>query len=196
MAGEDWGDATEQLRGPAGWPPRRPAYVDADRRRGTSIARMSAGAGGAAAGSPFPAPGGAPAAWAFPPEYFPPEGATDFLLQGTAAGLVVGAPTVLATFQVPAGDRAVVRSVVLGVNDYTAIGNVRFALLANGNALPCWGDMRMPPQAAAFCALSFGPDETCIRVTAGSQLQLTVEVLAGGPFGASASAHGWHWSGF
>lgn len=132
---------------------------------------------------------------AFPPDYFPIEGATDFQLFGTAAGLTVASGLVtLATFDVPSQDRAAVRSVVIGVNDYTAVGLIQFALTIAGNAPPCWGDLRIPPQAAAFASFSYGPEETRIMVSPGAQIALTVRVLAGGPFGASAVAHGWHWS--
>ena len=158
--------------------------------------RVVGGGPGVAPGSPLPAPAAPGSLISFPADYFPPEGATDFELQGDAAGLTPASGAVtLATFNVPTGDRAVVRSVVIGVNDYTAVGLIRFRLLVNGNAPPCWGNLRIPPQAAAFASFSYGPEETRIMVNPGSQIALVVEVVAGGPFGASATAHGWHWSG-
>lgn len=184
-------------RGPRGWPPLAPAWTGVELRRGgAGAARVSGGGSGAGAGFPSPAPAAPGQLMQFPPDYFPAEGATDFELQGDAAGLTVAmGPVTLATFTVPSADRAVIRSVVLGVNDYTAVGLIRFRVLINGNAPPCWGNLRIPPQAAAFASFSYGPDETRILVNPGSQIALVVQVVAGGPFGASATAHGWHWSG-
>lgn len=144
-------------------------------------------------GSPLPATGAAGQLVLFPPDYFPVEGATDFQLNGNAAGLVPGPETILATFNVPAGDRAVIRSLVVGVNDYTAVGSIRFRILVAGAAVAGWDNIIIPPQAAAFASFSYGPEETRILVAPGKQIRLVVEVLAGGPFGASAVAHGWHW---
>lgn len=185
----------DEQRGPRGWPPLRPPGVDDLARRGGAGARRGAPGGGpsSSAGAPFPPPSSSAQAIAFPPDYFPVEGATDFQLNGFAAGLVPGPETILDTFNLPPNDRGVIRSLVFGVNDYTAVGQVRFRVLIAGAAPAGWGNIIIPPQAAAFCAFSYGPDETRIWVPPGKQVQIGVTVLAGGPFGASGVLHGWHW---
>lgn len=163
--------------------------------------KPSGGGGGGGGGSgfesgqaPSPVLPGPAQLMAFPQEYFPPSGAIDFNPNGFNAGqIVANGVVVLASAQLPASNRGVIRSVQFGVGGFTAAGAVLFQIRIAGMPAPGWGAIIVPPQAATFVSISFGPDETRIDVAAGKLIELTGQITAGGPFDMYAAAHGWSW---
>lgn len=166
----------------------------------------SYGAGGAAVGGgwgggPSSPAGGAPPTpqavpIAFPPEYMPPLRSTDFQLFGANAGQVIASGVVeLDSIQLPAQNVGIIRSVTLGVGALTADANIHWRVTVGGGPAPgLWGDMTIAPRGAAFVSVSYLPEEVWIRLPRGTNVALTVQVVAGaGAYNVSGQLHGWSW---
>lgn len=132
----------------------------------------------------------------FPPDYFPPWNATDFFIQGTAAGLASPSPLtqVGADVQLPGQSVGVIRDIQLGISAMTTATAVVFSIFINGApALGGWGSLTIAPRAAGYVSASYLPESTRVLVPAGSLVQCFVQLNAGGPSDVSMSLHGWFW---
>lgn len=129
------------------------------------------------------------------PEVLPHPSARDFYDFGTqAAQTAAMGIIVLAQFQVPSQRVAVVRDIVLNVNNMIATTSIFWRLRQNGALLPGYGAMTLAGRAAASVASSTSPDSTLIRISEGALLTLESEVIDAGAYGVSASFHGWHYA--
>lgn len=143
------------------------------------------------AGSPF----GGPRFAIQSPYVVRPPFAVDFKDQGDqAARTAVNSPTVLATFQTPTESVGVIRSIVLTVNNLLLTSDIFWSLLFNGSGVPGWQNLAVTPGAVPYFALSYGPDETYIRVPEGTRVDLSFTVNAGdaAAYLAGAQFSGWY----
>lgn len=129
------------------------------------------------------------------PEVLPHPSARDFYDFGTQAAqtLAMGV-LILAQFPVPAQRVAVVRDIVLNVNNMLATTNIIWRLRQNGSLLPGYGAMTLAGRAAASVASSTSPDSTLIRISEGAIITLESEVFDAGAYDVSCSFHGWHYA--
>lgn len=126
-----------------------------------------------------------------PVQVKPPSG-VDFNMDGTQAGITSASGIVtLDTFQVPPGNVGVVRSFSLLANGLLTTSDIRWALLFDGVPVPGWNSLTINPRSGGSVEVSYTPDETYIRTPEGSLLAWTVQVLDGGTYQVSVSAHGW-----
>lgn len=130
----------------------------------------------------------------FPKEYFKPIGGNDFNLNGFNAGQLLANNVVeLASVTLPKNEQGIIRSVVIGVGNFNALGAVLFQVRIAGAAAPGWGGLAVPPQAATFVSFAWGPDETSIEVPFGAKVSITAQITSGGPFDMFGALHGWSW---
>ncbi len=131
-----------------------------------------------------------------PPEVFPHPSARDFYDFGTQAAqtLAMGV-IVLAQFQVPPQRVAVIRDIVLNVNNMLATAVILWRLRQNGSLLPGYGAMTIAGRAAASVSSSTSPDSTIIRISEGAIITLESQVFDAGAYDVSCSFHGWHYAG-
>ena len=132
----------------------------------------------------------------FPPDYFPPRDATDFFINGAAAGLAgpSGLVQVGADVKIPQASRGVIRDVNLGISNMTAATLASFQIWIDGApAFGGWGNLFIAPRAASYVSSSALPESTRILVPAGGLVQCFVELTAGGPSDLSMTVHGWFW---
>lgn len=151
----------------------------------------------AAAGMP-PTPGTGMAGVAgtltrFPATFVPPPTAIDF---SASASAVVGPGPVtveLATFTIPRGSVGVVRSIVFNINNMLVTTIVSLALTINQGLAPGWR-YTVFPRAAASVALSFGPEETYIKIPDGALIGFSTTLTDAGTNRIGGTFHGWHFS--
>ena len=180
---------------PGRGPREVPADVDAWRHTGPPRGSRALGSLGVdtGPGSEYSAP---PVLVVPPPQLIQYPAASDVQRFGSAA-VAVGAtaePAGLA-FTAPDSSELVVRSVVLMVLSMTPADVVTFTLLRDAQPIEGW-TVTMPPQNAATAILSFGPDETLIRVPSGSTFSLRFAVTAGAGKTCTASWHGWFYPSY
>ena len=128
------------------------------------------------------------------PAYFmPPPTAQDF---SASANQSVGpGPTVvtIATFRIPRGAVGVIRSINFNINNMLATTIVALALTINEGVASGWS-YNVFPRAAASVSLSFGPEETFIKVPDGSLVGFQVTLTDAGTYIIGGLFHGWHFS--
>jgi hypothetical protein len=123
----------------------------------------------------------------------PPPTAQDF---SASASQSVGPGPVtatIATFTIPRGSIGVVRSIVFNINNMLATTVVNLALTLNQGVASGWS-YNVFPRAAASVALSFGPEETFIKVPDGSLVGFFVTLTDAGTYLIGGTFHGWHFS--
>lgn len=128
-----------------------------------------------------------------PARFMPPPTAQDF---SASANQSVGpgpVTAVLATFQIPRGSVGVIRSLNFNINNMLATTVVALALTINQGVAPGW-TYNIFPRAAASVALSFGPEETYIKVPDGSLIGFQVILTDAGTYIIGGTFHGWHFS--
>ena len=128
-----------------------------------------------------------------PARFMPPPTAQDF---SASASQAVGPGPVVATianFTIPRGSVGVVRSIVFNINNMLATTIVSLALTLNQGVASGWS-YNVFPRAAASVALSFGPEETYIKVPDGSLVGFLVTLTDGGTYLIGGTFHGWHFS--
>jgi len=160
------------------------------------------GGGGYYAGPSGPGAVAAPPpvqpSYALPPWFYvKPPRARDFTAFGELTGLTAAAgETVVtgATFQVPAGNIPVVRSVTFDVNLLTPTSNLFFSMKQNGSPVEGWSNIRLFPRTATTISIAYGPDETFPLLPEGCRIDVTAIVLApdAGPYQLGANFHGWY----
>lgn len=135
-----------------------------------------------------------------PTEARPPQ-ATDFQIAGTLAGRTAanttpGAAGALfpSSFQLPANQVGVLKSISLLANGLLVTSNIRWRLRFNGGLVAGWSDLTINPRAAGSVELSFTPEETSIPVPEGALVDFVVQVLDAGTYQVSVQAHGWYYS--
>jgi hypothetical protein len=87
----------------------------------------------------------------------------------------------------------VVRSIVFNINNMLATTVVNLALTLNQGVASGWS-YNVFPRAAASVALSFGPEETFIKVPDGSLIGFFVTLTDAGTYLIGGTFHGWHFS--
>lgn len=70
---------------------------------------------------------------------------------------------------------------------------IALALTINEGVAPGWS-YNIFPRAAASVALSFGPEETFIKVPDGSLVGFQVTLTDAGTYTVGGTFHGWHFS--
>lgn len=128
-----------------------------------------------------------------PARFMPPPTAQDF---SASANQSVGpGPTtvVIATFVIPRGSIGVIRSIVFNINNMLATTIVSLAFTINEAPAPGWS-YNIFPRAAASVAVSFGPEETFIKIPDGSLCGFQVTVTDAGTYLVGGTFHGWHFS--
>lgn len=126
-----------------------------------------------------------------------PPGGIDFNTQGDGAGFTnANTPAVIpgCAFTLPQASAGVIRSLVLTVNNLVLTSDITWTLRFNGSAVPGWQGLGVTPGPVAYFALSFGPDETYIRVPDGATVDVvfTVNPADAGTYVAGAAFHGWY----
>lgn len=133
----------------------------------------------------------------FPPDIYPPPGAQHFTAEGTLSGATIATTTapgaVLASFQIPPNEVAVVRDVTLSINSMLASTDVRWRLRFNGSLVSGWNDLTIFPRAAASVVATFPPESTLIEVPDGALTEMLVQVVDAGTYFVGATFHGWHY---
>lgn len=124
-----------------------------------------------------------------PPEEVQYPVASDLYLAGSA-NVAAGAPVLLATQALPSDQVGVLRSVLLSAVNLTTAIVATFTVLVNTAPYTGWVRV-LPPQNSALAIVTYGPDETLIRLPAGAQVSLRVQVTAGGPILLAMQAAGW-----
>lgn len=128
-----------------------------------------------------------------PARFMPPPTAWDF---SASANQSVGpGPTTveLTSFTIPRGSVGVVRSITFNINNMLLTTVVSIALTINQGVAPGWS-YNIHPRAAASVAISFGPEETFIKVPDGSVIGFLVTLTDAGTYTMGGLFHGWHFS--
>ena len=87
-----------------------------------------------------------------------------------------------------------IRSIQFDINDVVATTLVTFSLLFNEAPVPGWNNIRVFPRVASSVSISYGPEETFIRVPDGQTIALRVTVTDANTYVVGALYHGWHFS--
>lgn len=129
----------------------------------------------------------------FPANFVPPPTAQDF---SASANQSVGpgpVTVVIATFTIPRGSIGVVRSLSFQINNMLVSTIVSFAFTLNEAPVPGWS-YSIFPRAAANVIVSFGPEETFIKVPDGALCGFQVTLTDAGTNLVGGLFHGWHFS--
>ena len=128
-----------------------------------------------------------------PARFMPPPTAQDFV---ASANVSVGPGPVtvnIASFTIPRGSVGVIRSINFNINSMLVTTVVAFALMLNQGVAPGWS-VNVFPRVAASVSISFGPEETFIKVPDGSLVDLRITLTDAGTYLIGSTFHGWHFS--
>lgn len=153
-------------------------------------------AGRQAAGLPKARPGmpGQPGTLTrFPANFVPPPTALDFNASANRNFGPGPATATIATFRIPRGSIGVVRSLSFQINNMLVTTIINFSLTINEAPVPGW-TYSIFPRAAANVVVSFGPEETFIKVPDGSLIGFQVTRQDAGTNLVGGLFHGWHFS--
>lgn len=175
---------------------QRPTKIPDDiasRKRG--YAAQGRGSGGYRTAVSIQGGGASAQAFAVAPPYVtkPPNG-VDFQDFGTVAGVTSASGAVLlASFQVPSNDVAVIRTVSILANGLLTTSDIVWSFRFDGNTVTGWDALTINPRAAGSVEVTWSPEETYIHVPEGALVELVARVNDGGTYQLSGSFHGWHY---
>lgn len=129
----------------------------------------------------------------FPANFVPPSTAQDFSAAANASFGPGPLTQVIATFTIPRGSIGVVRSVSFQINNMLVTTLISFAVTINEAPYPGW-TYSIFPRAAANVVVSFGPEETFIKVPDGALVGFQVTRTDAGTNLVGGLFHGWHFS--
>jgi len=156
--------------------------------------------GGAPGGAPGPggSPSGSGTTLDVPPfhQVKPPQ-AKAFKFNVSATGLnAANTPAIIpgGTFQIPAQNVGVVRSLSVGINNMLTTSNITFSLRFDETPVPGWDNLVLFPRAATSVVAGWSPDETYEVTGEGVSVDILVNVLDAGTYQIGTSLSGWYYS--
>lgn len=128
-----------------------------------------------------------------PANFVPPPTALDFSASANASFGPGPATQTIATFTIPRGSIGVVRAISFQINNMLVTTIISFALTINEAPVPGW-TYSIFPRAAANVVVSFGPEETFVKVPDGALVGFQVIRTDAGTNLVGGLFHGWHFS--
>lgn len=94
-------------------------------------------------------------------------------------------------FDVPDGYVAVVRSIVLTVNNLLATSDIVWTLRQDSNPVEGWDGLTIFPSPVAVAQFAWTPEETVVDIVESATIDFSVDVRDGGTYTLGVTWHGW-----
>lgn len=130
-----------------------------------------------------------------PPELYPPDQATGFVLFDSEAVTGLGSSTTFPNFALalPFNQVGVINALTISIDGMLISTAVQFALLINGAGVQGYNQLQiLPRNGAAFVSLTFGP-QLRILVPAGGTVAAIGNNVDGASYTLGIQAQGWFW---
>lgn len=130
-----------------------------------------------------------------PPELYPPDQATGFVLFDSQPVVGLGSNTTFPNFALtlPFDQAGVINALTISIDGILISTAVTFALIINGAGVQGYNQLQiLPRNGAAFVSLTFGP-QLRILVPPGGAVQAIGNNVDGASYTLGIQAQGWFW---